>query len=249
MTYGSEKIPLHCSKCPLRRLDLFLPFDEEEIKFMESFKSGDMIVEPGTHLFIEGAEAAQLYTVLSGLGIRYKTLENGRRQVVNFVMPGDFLGLQAGVMQKMSHSIEVTTKMRLCVFERSRFYELYKNQPDRGYSLTYLAALEEYFLAEALTTVGQRGALEKVSWGLHRFRIRGEALGLLKNGKVPLPFKQQDLADALGLSLVHTNKTLAKLRSDGIANWQDGELEVKDFQALTKLAMVEDFELPKRPLI
>lgn len=249
MTYGSEKIILDCEDCPLRRLEVFLPFDSEELAFMKRFKTGDMVVEPGTQLFVEGAKAAQLYTVLSGLGIRYTTLPNGRRQVVNFVMPGDFLGLQAGVMNEMSHSVEATTAMRLCVFNRSRIFELFDKRPERAFALTYLAAISEHFIAEALTTVGQRGAVEKVAWALHRFYARGRSLCLLKGGKVPLPFRQQDLADALGISLVHTNKTLARLRRQGVAIWQDGFLEVPDPDTLAEIAMIDETEVPKRPLI
>ena len=147
---------------------------------MKRFKTGEMMAEPGTQLFVEGAKAAQLYTVLSGLGLRYKTLEDGKRQVIGFVMPGDFLGLQAGVMGEMCHTVEATTPMRLCAFNRSQVYELSQSQPERAYALTYLAAVEEHFLGDALATVGQRGALEKIAWSLLRFFTRSEALGLAR---------------------------------------------------------------------
>ena len=249
MTYKRKKMIVDCAKCPLRKSAAFLPFDPEELEFMQRFKTGEMMAEPGTQLFVEGAKAAQLYTALSGLGIRYKTLENGRRQVIGFVLPGDFIGLQAGVMGEMQHSVEATTAMRLCVFNRSRIYDLYKHQPERAYSLTFLAAVEEHFLGDALTTLGQRGAIEKIAWSLHRFFIRARAIGLEENGKCPLPFRQRDLADALGLSLVHTNKTLAKLKSKGLIDWSDGKLEVFDLDGLAETGLVENLEVEARPLI
>ncbi|WP_116132198.1 Crp/Fnr family transcriptional regulator [Tropicimonas sp. IMCC34043] len=240
---------LDCTECPLRRKSIFLPFTDQELSFMERFKSGEMFVDAGTQLFVEGASAAQLYTVLSGMGIRYKTLENGRRQVVNFAMPGDFLGLQAAVMGEMRHSVEASTPMRLCVFNRSRVYELFENHPRRAYSLTYLAAVEENFLGDALATIGQRSALEKIAWSLHRFFVRNQALGLEKDGTCSLPFRQQDLADALGLSLVHTNKTLARLRDRQIARWHDARLEVFDLDALAQIGLVDEPDAEDRPLI
>ncbi len=249
MTYQANKMIVNCEQCPLRKKPAFLPFKSDEIAFMNRFKTGEMMAEPGTQLFIEGAKAAQLYTALSGLGIRYKTLENGRRQVIGFVMPGDFVGLQAGVMGEMRHSVEATTQMQLCVFNRSRLYDLYQNQPERAYALTYLAAVEEHFLGDALATVGQKGALEKIAWSLHRFFIRARAVGLAEGNKCPLPFRQQDLADALGLSLVHTNKTLSKLRDAGLATWSEGTLEILDLEKLGDAGLAETSEAESRPLI
>ena len=249
MTYQGDISTIDCDKCPLRRKESFLPFSSDEISFMRRFKTGEMVADTGTQLFMEGARAAQLFTVLSGMGIRYKTLENGRRQVIGFVMPGDFIGLQAGVLDAMCHSVEASTPMRLCVFNRSRVFELFQNQPERAFALTHIAAVEEHFLGDALTTVGQRGALEKIAWSLHRFYRRAHALDLAKNGACPLPFRQQDLADALGLSLVHTNKTLAKLKDRGIVHWSNGEFRIKDEDALSKLSEIDPKSIQQRPLI
>jgi len=249
MTYQNGISTIDCEKCPLRRKDTFLPFKQEELTFMKKFKTGEMVADPGTQLFVEGARAAQLYTVLSGMGIRYKTLENGRRQVIGFILPGDFIGLQASVMNEMCHSVEASTPMRLCVFNRSRVFELFQNQPERAYSLTHIAAVEEHFLGDALTTVGQRGALEKIAWSLHRFFNRARSLDLVRDDSCPLPFRQQDLADALGLSLVHTNKTLAKLKDKKIVRWSDGRLTLLDEDALSKLSDIDATTQAQRPLI
>nr|WP_255553665.1 Crp/Fnr family transcriptional regulator [Maritimibacter sp. DP1N21-5] len=233
----------------MRRKDGFLPFEPEEVTFMKRFKTGEMVAETGTQLFMEGSRAAQLFTVLSGMGIRYKTLEDGRRQVIGFVMPGDFIGLQAGVLDAMCHSVEASTPMRLCVFNRSRVFELFQNQPERAFALTHIAAVEEHFLGDALTTVGQRGALEKIAWSLHRFFRRASMLDLNKGQTCPLPFRQQDLADALGLSLVHTNKTLAKLKANGVVQWSNGVLNILDEDALTELSGIDPDTVQRRPLI
>lgn len=238
-----------CSSCPLRRLPLFEEFSKEELAFMERFKTGELVAQPGTEILAQDASSTQLFTVLTGMGLRYKTLENGRRQVVGFVVPGDFIGLQTGVMDVMRHSAEATTPMTLCVFNRSELWSLFKNQPERAFDLAHLAAREESLLGEALTAVGQIDGLGKVAWALNRFSTRLEALGMESGGKVPLPYRQQDLADALGLSLVHTNKTLAKLRERGIATWSDDCLFVHDKAGLAELAQMGSSSAAPRPLI
>ena len=102
-----------CETCPLRRLDAFQDLSAEELAFMQRFKVGELVVNAGTPILLEGANSPQLYTVLSGMGTRYKTLENGRRQVINFLFPGDFSGLQASLMGEMKHSVEASTQVNI----------------------------------------------------------------------------------------------------------------------------------------
>ncbi len=126
---------------------------------------------------------------------------------------------------------------------------LYKHRPERAFDLTWAAAIEEHFLGEALTSIGQMTALERVSWGLMRFFCRCETLGLMQRDRVPFPFRQQDLADALGLSLVHTNKTLKKLREQQIMSIEDGILTVFDTEKAEDIAGLEVEAPLRRPLI
>jgi CRP-like cAMP-binding protein len=95
-------------------------FSAEELAFMLSFKSGELSVAAGTTVLMEGTTSPHLYTVLSGWGIRYKALADGRRQILNFVLPADFIGLQAAILDEMQHSVEALTDVVLCVFPRER---------------------------------------------------------------------------------------------------------------------------------
>lgn len=238
-----------CLNCPLRRRPLFIPMTEDELAFMRRFKIRDLHLPPGTPILTEGQPSPHLFTVLSGMGTRYKTLEDGRRQVVNFLLPGDFLGLQAGFMGEMQHSARSVSDMVLCVFPRDKLWEMFQSQPERAYDLTWIAAVEEHFLGDTIATLGQRTATERVSWALVRFWQRLESIGLSRDGAVPLPFRQQDLADALGLSLVHTNKTVARLRQQGLAIWSDRRLMVPDPRRLMMVAGIDPEHIGRRPLM
>ena len=238
-----------CVHCPVRRRDLFTPMSEDEVSAMQRFKVGELIVDAGAPILMEGSNSPQLFTALHGMGLRYKFLENGKRQVVNFLFPGDFIGLQAGVMGEMGHSVEATTKMTLCVFNRSSIWNFFKDNPERAFAITWLAAIEEHFMGDALATVGQRDALQSVSWALTKIFLRGQKLGLMNNNRMPLPYRQQDLADALGLSLVHTNKTLAVIKEKQLAHWSDGMLSIADVDALAKIALLDDTTVQRRPIL
>jgi len=198
---------------------------------------------------MEGANSPRLFTVLSGMGLRHKIQGSGRRQVPNFVFPGDFLGMQAALMGEMGHSVEAATDMRLCVFRRADVWTLFKSMPERAFDLTWLAAVEENFLGEALATIGQMPALQRLAWAMVRLFKRAQAVGPTRGETMPLPFRQQGLADSLGLSLVHTNKTLARLRERQVAPWGEGRLRIADLGALARIGGLDPEAPVTRPLI
>ena len=180
------------------------------------------------------------------MGIRDKMLKNGERQVLNFVFPGDFIGLQAGILGKMGHSVEARTHMRLCVFNRSEFWQFFKSNPARAFDITWLAAIEEHFLGETLASVGQRTAIQAIAWALVKIFQRGDALGMVTNNQMELPYTQRDMADALGLSLVHTNKTLGKLKDRQLASGSDRMLQINEVKSLADVAGMSLKKAPQR---
>lgn len=239
-----------CGRCPLRKCDAFDKLSESEVEFMRSFKSGEITVAPGATVLHQGSDSAHLFTVLDGFGMRFKILPDGRRQVINFVMKGDFLGLQAEMLGEMGHSVEAVTRMTLCVFSRARIWELFSRAPSRAYDVTWVGSREESLLGDRLVSVGRMSGEERVAHGLCSLFMRGRSLDLLEGeNRMPLPFRQRDFADALGLSLVHTNKILRRLRERGIAVWRGGVLEIFDLDALKDEAMFEPDWREVRPLI
>jgi CRP-like cAMP-binding protein len=225
-----------CQQCPLRRLPCLREFAPDELEFVQRFKSDELHFEAGATFLREGSKSDHLFTVLSGWAFRYKVLDDGRRQILNFALPADMVGLQGAVMDEMEHSVEALTPVRLCVCPRARLYELYSQFPTLAFDVTWLAAREEQLIDEHLVSVGRRTALERVAYLLLFLYDRADELTLTKDGKIQLPITQQHLADALGLSLVHTNKTLKRLLVTKSIRWQARTFEMLDRAALADLA-------------
>jgi CRP/FNR family transcriptional regulator, anaerobic regulatory protein len=238
-----------CEQCPLHAKPIFRNFSEAELAFVSDFKSGEMNAEPGTTLYLEGTNSAHLYTLLSGWAFRYKTLPDGRRQILNFALPGDFLGLQASVINEMQHSVEALTTALLCVFPREKLWNLYTQYPSLAFDLTWLAAREEQMIDEHLLSVGRRSALERVAFVLLHIYRRAEDIGLASGNKIQFPFTQQHLADALGMSLVHTNKTIKRLIERKVARWKDKAFEILDPDEMARIAIFEVDDKKPRPFI
>lgn len=238
---AGRKVP--CEKCPMRGKEVLRDFTAEELAFVSEFKSGELNVEAGTTILMQGANSAHLYTVLSGWAFRYKTLPDGRRQIVNYALPADFLGLQGSVADEMQHSVEALTDLLLCVFPREKLWGLYSKYPALAFDVTWLAAREEQILDENLLNVGRRSALERAAYLLLHLFIRGEEVGLAKGDSIIFPFTQQHIADTLGMSLVHTNKTLKRLTATRTVRWKERTFEVLDRE---RLATIAGYDPPAR---
>jgi CRP/FNR family transcriptional regulator, anaerobic regulatory protein len=216
---------------------------------MQHFKGGELVLDAGSTILVEDTNSPHLYTVLSGWAVKHKSLEDGRRQVLNFALPGDFLGLQASIFDSMHHTVEALTPVVLCVFPREKLWTLYQKHAGLAFDVTWLASREETILGDYLVTVGQRRASERVAFVLlHLFR-RARQLGLSRNNKVTFPFTQDHLADAIGFSLVHTNKTLKQLRRTGTFKWSGSEFELVDEERLAATAGETPRDGGVRPLL
>lgn len=239
-----------CSRCPLRKLPVFHRFTDSELEFMEGFKTGELSVEAGATIIEERTSSAHLFTALSGFGVRSRSLPDGSRQIVNFVLPGDFVGLQSAVLSEMDHGVEAVTPMVFCVFSRERFWELFKRSAERAYDIAWIAAREERTLGEMLTAVGRKSAVERVASFVLWLTTRTEELKMCgRDGAYPMPWRQHHVADALGLSLVHTNKTIRKLEKMAVLEWSNGHLFVLDASRLADLSGDAARQGELRPLV
>ena len=243
---NSQKTP--CQQCPLRGLAHFREFTPDELDFVSRFKTGELSVDAGATVLVEGSHSAHLYTVLSGWAFRYKLLSDGRRQILNYAVPGDLVGLQGSIQGEMQHSIEALSPVTLCVFERDKLDQLFTRYPSLAYDLTWIAAQEERILDEHLLSIGRRTAIERAAYLLAFMFERGRASGLVSNRAV-LPITQQHVADTLGLSIVHTNKTLRKLADRRLIRWQDRGCLVLDGEGLAAVAGWEGLPETRRPFI
>lgn len=236
--------PVDCHECRLRRTGAFTPLAPPLLEFIRSIRAGMVTVHAGDTLVREGQPNSRLFTLYAGWAFRYKTLSDGRRQILNFLLPGDLLGLQQEFDEAAPHGIEALTECVLCVFQNDSLWSIFREQPRLGYDITWLAAHEEGHLDQNLLTTGRRNATERVAMLLMHLYRRLDRIGLAEDGSVAFPLNQQHIADALGLSLVHTNKTLRRLSALGLHELKGGRLRLLNTRALARIA--EYYDTPPR---
>lgn len=248
MRRSGLEAPLPCVRCPLRPLPGFKALREGELAFIARRKVGQRRVEPGGSIVAEGGAAAHVFTLLSGWAFRFKTMPDGRRQIMSFLLPGDILGLQAELLEATAHGVEAVTEVSLCAFARDTVWSVYRVHPPLALDLTWLAAHGERLVDDAMLSVGRRTAVESVAALLVSLFKRAESAGLREGDSVPFPLTQTHVADALGLSVVHTNRTMQRLRRMGLVRIADGRLAVGDLRSLRRIAQYWDQPAPVRPL-
>ena len=240
-----------CHACPLRPLPLFLAHSDDELALVQSLKRRELRLPAGQTLIHEGQTDAPLYTLLDGWAFRFKTLRDGRRQILNFLLAGDFIGVQQKMGDAAAHGVETLTDAQFCIFQRDALWELHRKSPTMGFNITWLTAHEESLVDDTLLSVGRRSAEERIATLLILLFKRAAALQADGGAAgVPFPLTQQHIADGLGLSLVHTNKTLRKLERRGLHRIDEGRLHLRDAKALARLAdLYGDGRPPQRPLV
>lgn len=249
MKKPAEARSVACAECPLRLMPAFRTNTEAEIAFIQQLKVGELKLQARTTIFREGETAERLYTLLSGWAFRYKTLADGRRQILNFLLPGDLVGLQSKLFSESAHGAEALTDVVLCGFARDRVWDIFRSHPQIAFDVTWLGAREESLVDENLFSVGRRSATERVSALLLQLHNRASQVGLDANGSLPLPLTQIHISDALGLSSVHTNRVLQTLRAQGLFELAGGMLRIRDVGGLRLLARAETELREQRPLL
>ena len=240
-----------CVDCPLRALPLFINHTPEELDLVQSLKRGSIRLGPDQTVIHEGQTDAPLYTLTQGWAFRYKTLRDGRRQILSFLLPGDFIGVQQKMGDAAAHGVDTLTDAVFCVFQRDSLWELHRRSPSMGFNITWLTAHEESLVDDTLLSVGRRSAEERIATLLILLFKRAAALQAdLGADGVAFPLTQQHIADGLGLSLVHTNKTLRKLEKRGLHQISNGRLHMRDVRALARVAdLYGDGRPAQRPLV
>jgi CRP-like cAMP-binding protein len=238
-----------CFECALRACGLFKPVTHDELSSINDIKRDHLSLPAGAEIIRAGDDSPELYTLYSGWAFRFKTLPDGRRQILNFLLPGDLLGLQAAMFDAATHGIEALTEVELCLLPRRKIWALFGQMPGLAFDVAWLGSREEGYVDENLTSVGRRSAAERTAALIIMLYKRANVLGLVSEGTFAFPLTQQHIADALGLSLVHTNKTLARLRRLGMFTHASGSLTLTNPRVLERIAQYFDEEVPLRPLI
>jgi CRP-like cAMP-binding protein len=198
-------------------------------------------------LVVDGYEYRRLCFVESGFAARYKLLRNGRRQIVNLVLPGDVVGLPGSFLEKAHYSVLALTDLRMQVCPIQDYVQLCYKRPQFGLALSWLAMHEAIVCAEHVIDTGRRTPVERLAHFLLEMYARLEMVGGAAQASFEFPLSQEVMSDALGLSAPHLNRTLAKLRSDGLIKLSNHHIVLLDIPRLEMIGHFQPLNLTRVP--
>jgi CRP-like cAMP-binding protein len=204
-------------------------------------------LKAGESLYFQGDESRYIYLLLDGWAFRHQSLEDGRRQILDFALAGAVFGLPATSM--LTHGVEALTPCTFSVFTRDNLFDLLQRVPVLGLRFIEIMAGAEARAYEHLTSVGRRTARERVANLLMELLLRSRRMEPAgATARMMLPLMQPHIGDALGLASETVCRTLAAMRKDGVLVLRAQKLEVLDIDRLAAEAGFDlDEATPREP--
>lgn len=230
----------------VERLRGYAPLSATDQTSLEAACESVRSFPAGYDLIREGAEPNAVFVVLEGWAFSYKLLPSGARQIIAFMMPGDFCDAHVAASAEMDHRICTLTTARIATIARAKFEELVDTLPNLRKALRWAQLVDEGVLRATIVSLGRRNSLERVAHLLCETCLRMREVGLANGGPCEVPFTQILLADAVGLTPVHTNRVVKKLRSAGALDTRPRSLIVSDLPRMAQIAGFDSTYLDRR---
>ncbi len=218
------------SKFFLRRLEAFGFLSDDDKRLIQSLTSYAEPIRADVDIVREGDKPGDVNLVASGFACRYKLLSNGSRQIVGFLMPGDICDLHVFILDAIDHSIATLTQVQLIKLPRRDVLTLLE-RPAISRALLMVTLVNEATGRDWLTNIGQRPAEQRLAHFLCEWHVRLKALDLATDA-CDFPVVQSQLAETLGLSVVHVNRVLQSLRERGMVVIKSRRLTIPDVDRL-----------------
>jgi CRP-like cAMP-binding protein len=191
----------------------------------------------GETIVHEGCRSRVVFLILSGVAIRYKLLPNGRRQIFGYLLPGDLCDAEFTVSNYCDHSVEALTDIDVALIPIAELENLILHHPLIARALKQTAVVEGAILREWLLNVGQRDAFQRIAYFFCEISARLQCSGRTStDGSLPIPLTQLELADSVGLTVVHVNRCLQRFRSEQLIAWHRRRVAVLDLDRLQQIA-------------
>jgi CRP-like cAMP-binding protein len=212
------------------------PLTEEEKDVIRQITARVVCFEPKAEIVAEGSVQLESTLLLEGMAIRHVHLEDGDRHISALHMPGDFVDLFSFLLKKMDHGVGAITACKVARVPHKDLLEVSRRFPYLTRAFWFLTLVEGATTRQWLAGVGRKSALERLAHLFCELHCRLQAVGLSERTSFELPFTQEELADAQGLSSVHVNRTMKEMRADGLARMEGKRLIIEDLPALRRLA-------------
>jgi CRP-like cAMP-binding protein len=221
--------------------------EEEEVLRGTVQRTADV---PADRIVVRAGEELNVsILLLDGLMARYKDLRNGQRQIMELHVPGDFLDLHSFLLKRLDHHVISLLPSRIAIVPHERLLGVTERHPHLTRLLWLSTLIDSSIHREWLVSLGRRSAVARIAHFFCEMHARLGVAELVEGNGFPLKITQTDLAECLGLTSVHVNRTLRQLREAGLATFRDGRVEILDADRLKRTAEFDPayLQIERRP--
>lgn len=232
-----------CLQCPVRSSALFGMLNTEMLDKVRALRTHQLLLEVGEHLYRQGDEPANAYTVYEGWIMLYKNTHDGDRQILRFALPGEFLGYRVGPTATHDHSAQALSSTKLCSFP---IHQILKQASRFTALLEAIQAMNQTTMERchsSMTTIAHKPAEAKVAYLLLTLYTRERSIRQPVDNCIPFPITQEDIGDTLGLTAIHVNRVMQSLRVKDLIVCHNRCLTVLDFEGLIEVAQMDELEI------
>jgi CRP-like cAMP-binding protein len=222
---------------------------DEEAKVLADSVAEIRELPAGRAMVRAGTTLSASTLLIEGLVCRYKDMPDGQRQIMELHVAGDFLDLHGFLLKQLEHNVGSMTPVRFALVPHNRLREITETHPHLGRLLWLSTLLDAAIHREKILSVGRRSALARIAHFLCELAVRLRLVGLGSETGYALPLTQADLADVTGLTPVHVNRMLKRLRDERVVVFRGGEVTIQDWDRLQQVAVFDPsyLYLDRRP--
>lgn len=218
------------------RLSGYAPLGDADISLLARACRNVREIPAGHHLIMEGDRPDPVFVMLEGWACGYKMLPDGGRQILAFMLPGDFCDIHIAVLKAIDHSIVTITPARVAMLPRTQMEALVEAGPTITRAFWWSQLVDQSVLRAWIVSMGRRTAKERIAHLMCELYIRMRNIGLATDDKCEMPLTQLVIADAVGLTPVHVNRVLKALRLSKVMELSSGSLTIIDPVRLAEIA-------------
>lgn len=234
---AASRRPPEAANPLIERFEMFVTLTAEEREAVAAMCLTRRMARAQDTLVREGSRPDRICLIVSGAAFRYRYLANGRRQIFGYLLPGDLCDTQFVILNECDHNVGLLCDSEVAIISLDMLMSTMVRYPKIERALLMMALVDAAMLREWLLNVGQRDACQKLAHFFCELSARYHSLGLRDEQRgFAIPLTQSELADTMGLTVVHVNRVLQRFRREGLLCWSRRHVDIIDYPQLEHLA-------------
>ncbi|MHB0777472.1 Crp/Fnr family transcriptional regulator [Halomonas sp. WWR20] len=218
------------------RLNNYLRLSDEDKQALRDSVTQVVEFERNQKIISDNERPDHVHVVIEGWACRYKYVEEGKRAILGFLVPGDMVDVHVALLDHMDHSVMTLSPAKFALIPRETITHIFENHTSLAYGLFWAALVEESIQREWFVNNTSRPADKRLAHLCCEMLMRHRAAGLTQESNIEFPLTQQDLADAMGVTNVHVNRVLQRLREDEMLAFHHKRMTFTDWDRLKAFA-------------